>query len=666
MPGPELRITQGTTANQIANFVEQFGDNAKIRTRQDAATGETVLYASTKKNNVFSKLKEAIVDRPFDKIATKRSDAHTALSNFFGGLERGMSSTASNNIKTVLDASQGKEIKAATLKALAKIADLDRPTEIGPSLNSVFGDDPVARQVGIEGFDSFAANVGKVIAEAIANNDRGDLDNAITSLVEALPKDNLTQDFLTSGGSGFKYDLKKALASGLEDGGPFGASPTDAETKLVNKVLDTVYQRMVGAAATNKLDLSNPAQPTLTSGNKTFEWERTFGTGGMGDVFLMRNTADHSEKMIVKVVREGDELAMIPKDREQANAELRAEFTAQDGASATGSNNIVKVKGLAATQGGQLALMMEYAPLGDAAALVDKLKAAIDNRLISPKAATLVALTMGLDMASGFAAMHANGIIHGDFKPANMFIAEGGYGKIADFGTGQTGGDYSFAKANAVDNPGWMAPELAKMKSDQPVDRADALIAYAAPRLDKGEFLAKHLAHKEKTGETIDTINYAQFLIKSGLEKTLPKDLANKANTLATNVNHVVTDEARQKPVTDKIDVWSFGVSMFNLLTGNPHMLPQGFEAANTLAAIGPGNPAVNATNGTGFPPHDAFLNWVLNADPAARPSFQDVLAHPFMQQNGVGSDEARAMITALLTGNNAQIQALSVQLSRM
>ncbi len=72
------------------------------------------------------------------------------------------------------------------------------------------------------------------------------------------------------------------------------------------------------------------------------------------------------------------------------------------------------------------------------------------------------ALDVYIPAATGLAAAHAKGIVHGDFKPANVLIGDDGRVRVADFGLAQSIGK---ADRNGDGGPGagtlpYMAPEL--------------------------------------------------------------------------------------------------------------------------------------------------------------------------------------------------------------
>ncbi len=80
-----------------------------------------------------------------------------------------------------------------------------------------------------------------------------------------------------------------------------------------------------------------------------------------------------------------------------------------------------------------------------------------------------VALRMALDVADGLSALHREGLVHGDIKPANIVLDRDGNAKLVDFGlSGMTRRD---RYGNFVGTPNYIAPEL--LRGDADTHRSD-------------------------------------------------------------------------------------------------------------------------------------------------------------------------------------------------
>ena len=85
-----------------------------------------------------------------------------------------------------------------------------------------------------------------------------------------------------------------------------------------------------------------------------------------------------------------------------------------------------------------------------------------------------------MQMASGLAAAHAQGLVHRDIKPANILLENGiERVKITDFGLARAADDASLSQSGvAAGTPHYMAPEQARC---EPVDPRADLFGLGAP-----------------------------------------------------------------------------------------------------------------------------------------------------------------------------------------
>ena len=98
---------------------------------------------------------------------------------------------------------------------------------------------------------------------------------------------------------------------------------------------------------------------------------------------------------------------------------------------------------------------MEYAPHGsldDFAEIIADAKA----KGLDPQQVFEVKAMLLRDMFEGALAAHKAGVIHGDLKPHNVVIGEGGIAKIADFGTAQIRSSLAPSLSPPVHNSRWL------------------------------------------------------------------------------------------------------------------------------------------------------------------------------------------------------------------
>ena len=58
----------------------------------------------------------------------------------------------------------------------------------------------------------------------------------------------------------------------------------------------------------------------------------------------------------------------------------------------------------------------------------------LKERLLHGPIALAEALRIAIEVARGLSHAHAQGVIHRDLKPSNVFLCEGGFVKVLDFG----------------------------------------------------------------------------------------------------------------------------------------------------------------------------------------------------------------------------------------
>ena len=174
--------------------------------------------------------------------------------------------------------------------------------------------------------------------------------------------------------------------------------------------------------------------------------ERKLGDGGFAMVYLAHDTV-LDRKVALKIL----------KRREPWTSSVLAEARA---AAALSHPNVCTVFGVDDSEG-IVAIVMEYLIGQPLSRIIAEAPAA------APRALALVR-----QIAAGLSAAHAAGVVHGDLKPANVFVTDEGVAKILDFGVarrlrvascgdGTVSGDCD-ACATVVGTPAYMSPEQAE------------------------------------------------------------------------------------------------------------------------------------------------------------------------------------------------------------
>ena len=136
------------------------------------------------------------------------------------------------------------------------------------------------------------------------------------------------------------------------------------------------------------------------------------GAGGIGEVCRARDTR-HGRTVAIKVV--GDDIRDDPERRERFLHDARA-------AAALSHPNIAALYEVGEDQG-ELFLAIEFVP-------GDTLQEVIGGRPLNPRRA----VDFAMQIADALAEAHADGMVDGDIKPANIIITPKDKAKILDFG----------------------------------------------------------------------------------------------------------------------------------------------------------------------------------------------------------------------------------------
>jgi serine/threonine-protein kinase len=191
---------------------------------------------------------------------------------------------------------------------------------------------------------------------------------------------------------------------------------------------------------------ASPPAPPRTIGR--YEVERLLGEGGMGRVWLARDTV-LGRRVAIKVLR--DDLALPPSVRDELVARMRHEAQA---AAAVSHPNIVTLHDMGEDDGVGLFLVFEYVhgPRADGPeSLRDRLRAG--GALSLPEVGRIAR-----ELGSALTFAHAAGVIHRDIKPENILFSRTG-AKIADFGIARIP-ESTITRVNTVlGTPAYTSPE---------------------------------------------------------------------------------------------------------------------------------------------------------------------------------------------------------------
>ena len=235
--------------------------------------------------------------------------------------------------------------------------------------------------------------------------------------------------------AGLAAQVRSLLAASEQAGSFLEAPPTEVQSALVT----AREEGMEGLT----LDFLSPTQrPDALGRLGHYEILAVVGSGGFGVVL---KAFDEQLQRVVAIKALSKSLAASATARRRFVREARA-------AAAINHENVVHIHAVDET-GAVPYLVMEYVA---GASLDDKLKAS------GPPGIKEI-LRIGMQIASGLAAAHKQGLVHRDVKPANILLENGVERvKITDFGLARTVDDVTLTQTGIIaGTPSFMSPEQA-------------------------------------------------------------------------------------------------------------------------------------------------------------------------------------------------------------
>ncbi len=194
--------------------------------------------------------------------------------------------------------------------------------------------------------------------------------------------------------------------------------------------------------------LDPPADPRYMGSLGPYQILEVIGRGGMGVVL---KGSDSALARIVAIKVLAPELSFLGSARLRFAREARA-------AASVAHDHVVAIHAVDSWKGLPY-LVMQYVPGKSLQGRIER-----DGPL-----AVREVLRIGMQVASGLAAAHAQGLVHRDIKPANILLENGIERiKITDFGLARAADDASISQSGvAAGTPHYMAPEQARC---EPID----------------------------------------------------------------------------------------------------------------------------------------------------------------------------------------------------
>ncbi len=197
-----------------------------------------------------------------------------------------------------------------------------------------------------------------------------------------------------------------------------------------------------------------------------YDIERLLGEGGMGRVWLARDTV-LGRRVAIKTLR--DDLALPPRVREELVQRMRHEARA---AASVSHPNIVTLHDMGEDPKFGLYLVFEYVPGPSNPDAPQSLRERLREGTLTLE--ELAKLARELGAALTFA--HEAGVVHRDVKPENVLFSRTG-AKIADFGIARIP-ESTITRANTVlGTPAYTAPEALSFGDFSPLSDQFSLAA---------------------------------------------------------------------------------------------------------------------------------------------------------------------------------------------
>src|ERR1700677_4639312 len=276
-----------------------------------------------------------------------------------------------------------------------------------------------------------------------------------------------------------------------------------SKTLLIeNQELAAVIKENETQEQASKLDIVTLKPGDVIEGR--YKFIEKIGKGAFGTVLLMEDTVVE-ERLILKFLN-----ANVSSDEEMMKRfvhELRYSRKITH-------KNVIRIYDFLYIRG-NYAISMEYFP-----------SHTLGGEIVNEKPVELKrAVKFGIDIATGMAVAHQAGIVHRDFKPANILIDDQSLLKIVDFGVAaaQTQADTQLTKTGyVIGSPKYMAPEqILGKKVDERADIYSlGVILYelltGVPPYSRGDHMSVMYQHVQGKARPPVEIN-----------KALPVDLNN-------------------------------------------------------------------------------------------------------------------------------------------
>ncbi len=263
-----------------------------------------------------------------------------------------------------------------------------------------------------------------------------------------------------------------------------------------------------------------------------YEIERKIGEGGMGEIYLARDTR-LDRPVALKFLP--DHLSRDPKARERLLREAKA-------ASKLSHPNILTIHEVGEDEDGNIFIAMAYVE-GDT----------LDQVIARSELSIARVINMATQLCEGLVRAHAAGVVHRDIKPQNILVDRSGRITILDFGLAKVFDAQKLTQTGAmVGTMQYMSPEQAR---GQEIDHRSDIFSFGAVLY---EMITGHAPFAgDNPGTVLNGIMNEQALPPSrinaecppGLELIVLTALAKKPESRYQKTQEVLDDLRREEKV---------------------------------------------------------------------------------------------------------------------
>jgi len=654
-----FNVTNQTSVQDLRNFLDQakLDGNTKLRASDDGQ-GNITLYA--KKGGT------SLADRFKGLADAKRDLAHQTVGQIFKQATN-LEAHALVGLEATLFAKTTANLRTDKLSVMVDFAANSTSTK------SDLGALPQAVQQRVTVLvDQFKQDIQ---GGGGSNQDkRGVLEKQLAKdIATTLKQNDVTpgqrENLATSDGKPFARELMAMLRE------PNGHGPTNYHSdRSMSEMAGRVFADMACDLTGNQII----DDQTISVGGQTYKFQKDLGEGSFGHAALYKSTGNDGHQLVLKTSNNsGDNYSKA--DFDDFAGEARSQRAACSGPN---NGNILPLEGVIRTPTGELALLTPLADHGDGGDTTALLRSEFTQALLgnsdyTPAQVRDMQLTQLKDMATGLNNLASQGFVHRDVKPQNTFVI-GGDTFIADLGTTEQTTDFAPSQ-KAIANSTWQSPEALKLGEENDTFTRE---------INKQVNTATTQAKKDFAG--LFQANGGQLTARQKETRdVLANDVGTRERANLENIGggmNMVNGE--------KSDVWAFGISVLQTLVGDKfNEFDFGSDHANFISRFGelPANTTALGQNGIWVQPNqpndpgytgdsppvkglhynaqgdrvfntsmnittgdqnlDNFINFILRPKADDRPTFQQILNHPVMQNVNVGSPATKLMLSDFLDG---------------